>query len=1553
MQAFSMNVLPFFQWLLKTSLQGSLLICLILLVKSVLRGRLPIRWHYYLWFLLLVRLAMPWAPQSRISIFNLVPQYSSPGRVEAVSENDNADDAEAHTTAKSLSTQETTQYPAVADKQGTEQPKPATIPTVVDSGAAFSDTDASTQSVAGRLVRILPLVWLIGAAGLGGYVAVRNFSLWRTIKRERPVTDQEILDLLEDCKMQMRVETIVGVVVTDRVKSPALFGFVRPRLLLPQGLIEALDLEELHYVFLHELAHLKRRDIYLGWLVSLLQVMHWFNPLIWFALRRMRTDQELACDGLVLSTMATDEPPKYGRTIVNLFERFSQVTYMPSIAGILEDKSQLERRIKMIARFKKNSYQWSPLAVVLIIVLGCVSLPDAKRKKPSEASAAKLAHQPNFRKIWIPTKPGNGALSPDGKKLAFVSEGSLWVVPVHGKVSPDIAGEPVRLTEPMGAWDLASFIAWSADGNWIGFNVSDEKEDAIYVVRSSGGVPKKVPVEPRLRNSVFNYRLSLSPDGKVLAFSSRYIQKSEAEPPEEPGGLPPAVRGFFIYTVTVAGGEVKRLTDSASGEPAFSPDGKKIAFVKYYTSEKGQLCGSLWVLPAAGGSPIQVSHSDPRGRVGGPIWSPDGKMIAFTSKALSEKGLSERKEICIVPVSETGKALASPTKIELPLGTYDMLAGWTPDNKVGVFLHNPDPWAIYTISASGGKPVQITPSGWATHPQWSPDGERIYFRWNYGIASVPSHGGELSIVRDHRDSTFNLVYPGSGNAVSPDGKEIVFCDYGNIHTIPIDGGEPKQITQGRFPCWSPDGKSIAFIRSAFVRSHEDSKGEYVWNIYIIPSKGGDVRKLTSESDDVRRKHIDWSPDGKLIAYFAEDKKTIRVIPVQGGEPRVVVKVEEVRNYDELAWSPDGTKLVYSSKGSIWIVSSDGGEPEEIETGFDAKAGHVSWSPDGKKLAFTAIKGGEEELWLMENFLPGTPVAKPARQTTLRQVWAGGESPWDGKISPDGRYFSFVDWGENARDLAILELATGKIRRLTNMGDESEKYEYAFFSRWSPDGKQIVYEYEGDFSELRIIGLDGSKPRILYRDEEGGYVRPHDWSPDGKQVLAFLGREGTNQIVLISVEDGSMRVLKTITHGEHPYHWSFSPDGRYIVYESPQAEDSPESDIFLFSVDEKREVPIVEHPANDKVFGWAPDSDWLLFVSDRTESWDAWAISVAEGKPKGNPELIKKGIGNIYPMGFTQNGAFYYTDSKQMEDIYTVAMNPETGKIDSPPNKLPILGLGGNDSPQYSPDGKCLAYTRNSSLCILSLETSKVRKFPLKLNARHLRWSPDRQYILFNSIDVNRRKGIYRLEVQTGNIIPISLPKKEYNIDYGYSIHFNEWSHDGKSFFYVEYDRKNKLCKILNRDFETGNEKELYQGHKYFRISLSPDGQWLAFTCKEVEGEIKVMPASGGEPRELCKRVQPSGSAPPLAWPADGRYVLFSTFQEDAWRSNLWLSNLWRVPIEGGEPQKLGLEMIQISDLSVHPDGQHIAFQSSGFSVESGEVWVMENFLPAAVASAGE
>jgi Tol biopolymer transport system component len=499
-------------------------------------------------------------------------------------------------------------------------------------------------------------------------------------------------------------------------------------------------------------------------------------------------------------------------------------------------------------------------------------------------------------------------------------------------------------------------MSWSADGKWIAYNtLLSEDYVGICIVPSSGGKVKRIVNRYRAGVSLHNYLLSLSPDGKIVAFTSKGKKNNP-----------------YIW-VNVEGGDVNQLTEDGGTQPAFSPDGKKIAYVKKKPQKTEIRKSDVWVIPAAGGTPVQVS--DLQGRATGPIWSPDGKMIAFTRKVTSHDG---SKEICIVPVSETGNPEASPTQIELPLETWDFLAGWTPDNKIGVLLTNPEHRAIYTVPASGGNATQVTPQGDYIMPRWSPDGKRIYLR---GLASVPSEGGEISISHIDADSMIQGPLQWGGNVVSPDGKKIVFCSskkdnkpYSSTHiyTIPVEGGEPKQLTirpgWDRFPCWSPDGKSIAFIRYSDA-SWIKKKHDYINNICIVRPEGGEVRQLTSESDKVARATIAWSPDGKSIAYYSEDK-TIRVIPVQGGEPRVVVKVDKVNEWrDELSWSPDGKKIAYSSKGSIWVVSLDGGEPEEIKTGLDAKATHLSWSPDGEKIAFTAIKGGDTELWLMENFLP--------------------------------------------------------------------------------------------------------------------------------------------------------------------------------------------------------------------------------------------------------------------------------------------------------------------------------------------------------------------------------------------------------------------------------------------------------------------------------------------------------------------------------------------------------------------------------------------------------
>jgi bla regulator protein BlaR1 len=340
MESLSTQLWPFFDWLLQTTVQASLLICIILLVQIVLRSKLDVRWHYCLWIVLLIRLVMPWAPESRFSIFNLFQTFFESGPAELAAGN---------------------------------------------STIAASNSVAVYQALGHIFVTMLPIIWLGGALVLLCYIFSSNLVFWISVNLKRPLADKSMLELLEKCKSQMGIRKSLRTIVTDKVKSPALFGFLRPVLLLPVGMSETLSFEELRYVFLHELAHLKRHDIFVAHFVSLVQILHWFNPLVWLAFYRMRIDRELACDALVLSKMNVDEPKKYGRAIISLVELFYQNRRLPAMVGIMESKTELKRRVTMIAKFKKMSKKWSLLAVLVIAFIAAIALTNAISSSEGDA----------------------------------------------------------------------------------------------------------------------------------------------------------------------------------------------------------------------------------------------------------------------------------------------------------------------------------------------------------------------------------------------------------------------------------------------------------------------------------------------------------------------------------------------------------------------------------------------------------------------------------------------------------------------------------------------------------------------------------------------------------------------------------------------------------------------------------------------------------------------------------------------------------------------------------------------------------------------------------------------------------------------------------------------------------------------------------------------------------------------------------------------------------------------------------------------------------------
>ncbi|MEJ2704786.1 MAG: M56 family metallopeptidase [Sedimentisphaerales bacterium] len=472
-----------------------------------------------------------------------------------------------------------------------------------------------------RLSGILPFLWLAGALALGGYIVICNLRLWRAARVECPSTDKETLELLEKCRAAIGLRTIVALVPSETINTPVLLGFVRPRLLVPKSMAEKLNREELRYVFLHELAHVKRHDIAIGWLTTLLQVVHWFNPFVWLAFHRMRSNRESACDAFVLSRMQGEETQRYGRAIVSLLEHFSVPQSLPGLAGILESKSQLKRRIAMITQFKNNSYRWSPLAIVLIIILACISLPEAKRTQASGISDAKPSAI-MVRQVW--TQAGDAYTpSPDGRYLSYINWAKQELA-VHDLKT----GENRNLTEE-GTWNEPSEYpdrsVWSPDSRQVAYCWNKGKGNELRIVALDGSKPRvlcgSVP-----EGGHAPWPSDWSQDGKyILALLGKKDEKLK--------------RGHedHIVLVSVEDGSLrtlKSLGEQRTRNMSLSPDGRYVVFdLTTEDSEKRDIC--LLATDGSGEATLVEHPADDWA----PFWAPDGRRIVFVSDRAGSPGL--------------------------------------------------------------------------------------------------------------------------------------------------------------------------------------------------------------------------------------------------------------------------------------------------------------------------------------------------------------------------------------------------------------------------------------------------------------------------------------------------------------------------------------------------------------------------------------------------------------------------------------------------------------------------------------------------------------------------------------------------------------------------------------------------------------------------------------------------------------------------------------------------------------------------------------------------
>ena len=584
--------------------------------------------------------------------------------------------------------------------------------------------------------------------------------------------------------------------------------------------------------------------------------------------------------------------------------------------------------------------------------------------------------------------------------------------------------------------------------------------------------------------------------------------------------------------------------------------------------------------------------------------------------------------------------------------------------------------------------------------------------------------------------------------------------------------------------------------------------------------------------------------------------------------------------------------------------------------------------------------------LEEPSTPGEPSG-----LVVRQVWDRPATA----VSPDGRYLVF----QRQDSLRVHDLRTGGEHGLPGGSGMISSRPVI-----SPDGELVTYvSFRGQEAELRTARLDGSSARVLVRSDEIPWLEPFDWLPDSKQILVVVSRQDrTNQIALLSVADGSLRVVKSL-EWRYPYQMSISPDGSYIAYDVPDQPLNPQRDIFALATDGSRENPLVEHPARDRRAVWTPDGRGILFVSDRTGTFDLWTVLVREGRPYGLPELLRRNVGGIAPVGFTRSGNYYYNETARLQDVYITSLDAETGQITGAPTLASERFRGANTLPEWSPDGQHLAYLRLQSqvtvdtvgsgiIVVRSLDTGEERELSPQLNFlgdTRLRWAPDGRSFLISGQEVggqdsDRLRGLFQIDAQTGEVVPIVVSPSNTHPGWRENRWHAEWSRDGKAIFYVR--DAGEGCEIRFRDVKTGEERLIHHPASPVHLSnlaLSPDGRWLAFGYGSGHywaEAVLVIPASGGPPREVL-RLDPNvvgWLTYSFAWTGDGQHLVFSKRVALPGRP----SELWRVPVEGGEQQRLGLAMWGRGGVRVHPDGRRIAFTNM---TPAGELWVMEHFLP--------
>ena len=552
-------------------------------------------------------------------------------------------------------------------------------------------------------------------------------------------------------------------------------------------------------------------------------------------------------------------------------------------------------------------------------------------------------------------------------------------------------------------------------------------------------VPRKQAVEarPELKLQQMTYEPglesepSLSRDGKFLAYTS-----------EESGNLD-------VRVLPTTGGQAIRITDSDAddAQPAWSPDGAKLAFVSA-RDHKGRLSmplgvgplqgyllgrgGDIFLTSALGGSAVKLVSDGYS-----PAWSPDGKEIAFQSPRDGQRDLW-----AIATGGGQPRRLTNDT-------SFDYHPSWSPDGKWITYaaMESPAPeFAIRVIDSRGGKPRDIVAeSGVILRPIWSADGEAILF-------SLMS-GGRMNVWRVGFDPSHSAaadrperVTVGEGNDVFLSGPDslgrVAFSTVktrSDIYELTIDDGHLRQVTSEtvveNYAELSSDGKTL-LLTSARDGSDAIWTADLQGKLLSRIAPGGASR---------------WAPDGRHIAYMTGTPTAVVVQKLGDLSGKVVAREGAL-----VEWSPDGTSLLFErpvgNRRVLIIKNIADGSERQITPPILTTAASAGMSRDGKQVAYQAEEAGVRHIFVI-----------PAGGGAPKRITSGENESSHPRFRPDDP--DWIVYLENHKNIILRSLRTGETRPLTNFTESNLVIDYP---SWSPDGKKIYFTMARNVGDVFLL-----------------------------------------------------------------------------------------------------------------------------------------------------------------------------------------------------------------------------------------------------------------------------------------------------------------------------------------------------------------------------------------------------------------------------------------------------------------------------------------------------